>query len=192
MRIICFNRSELCSVKSIHASFRDEAELCHGAPTSALAKLSVTQYHITGSIRWCQVDTVSVYSTWKTTKTEIFCHFDTINECRYHGRVIKSPWIRWDTLRVTYSDQSWSMKLSLVVRKRVFGSFRLGHTAQLQKLAWGLKFWLQKLETLHYLDSEQQRRWSDCAGWSAPLSFAYDMTHFLMAWFNLKWFAMFI
>ena len=33
--------------------------------------------------------------------------------------------------------------------------------AQLQKLAWGLKSWLQKLETLHYLGSEQQRRWSD-------------------------------
>ena len=30
--------------------------------------------------------------------------------------------------------------------------------AQLQKLARGLKFWLQKLETLHYLGSEQQRR----------------------------------
>ena len=33
--------------------------------------------------------------------------------------------------------------------------------AQPQKLAWGLKFWLQKLETLHYLGSEQQRRRSD-------------------------------
>ena len=30
--------------------------------------------------------------------------------------------------------------------------------AQLQKLAWCLKFWLQNLETLHYLGSEQQRR----------------------------------
>ena len=29
--------------------------------------------------------------------------------------------------------------------------------AQLQKLALGLKFWLQKLETLYYLGSEQQR-----------------------------------
>ena len=35
--------------------------------------------------------------------------------------------------------------------------------AHLQKLAWGLEFWLQKLETLHYLGSEQQRCWSDCA-----------------------------
>ena len=35
--------------------------------------------------------------------------------------------------------------------------------AQLLKLAWGLKFWLQKLETSHYLGNEQQRRWSDCA-----------------------------
>ena len=41
--------------------------------------------------------------------------------------------------------------------------------AQLQKLAWGLKFWLQKLETLHYLGSEQQRRWSDCADAQADL-----------------------
>ena len=28
--------------------------------------------------------------------------------------------------------------------------------AQRQKLAWGLKFWLQKLETLHYLGSENK------------------------------------
>ena len=28
--------------------------------------------------------------------------------------------------------------------------------AQLQKLAWSLKFWLQKLETLHYLGSENK------------------------------------
>ena len=41
--------------------------------------------------------------------------------------------------------------------------------AQLQKLAWGLKFWLQKLETLHYLGSEHQRRWSDCADAQADL-----------------------
>ena len=41
--------------------------------------------------------------------------------------------------------------------------------AQPQKLAWGLKFWLQKLETLHYLGSEQQRRWSDCADAQADL-----------------------
>ena len=41
--------------------------------------------------------------------------------------------------------------------------------AQIQKLAWGLKFWLQKLETLHYLGSEQQRRWSDCADAQADL-----------------------
>ena len=54
---------------------------------------------------------------------------------------------------------------------------RLNRPAQLQKLAWGLKFWLQKLETLHYLRNEQQRRWLDCAGWSAPLLFAYDIRH---------------
>ena len=41
--------------------------------------------------------------------------------------------------------------------------------AQLQKLAGGLKFWLQKLEILHYLGSEQQRRWSDCADAQADL-----------------------
>ena len=50
--------------------------------------------------------------------------------------------------------------------------------AQLQKLSWGLKFWLQKLEPLHYLGSEQQRRWS---GWSAPLLFAYDIIH-IFSW----------
>ena len=41
--------------------------------------------------------------------------------------------------------------------------------AQPQKLAWGLKFWIQKLETLHYLGSEQQRHWSDCADAQADL-----------------------
>ena len=41
--------------------------------------------------------------------------------------------------------------------------------AQLQKLAWGLKFWLLKLETIHYLGSEQQRRRSDCAHAQADL-----------------------
>ena len=41
--------------------------------------------------------------------------------------------------------------------------------AQPQKLAWGLKFWLQTLEALHYLGSEQQRRWSDCADAQADL-----------------------
>ena len=40
-----------------------------------------------------------------------------------------------------------------------------------QKLACGLKFWLQKQETLHYQGSEQQRRWSDCA------DFGYDIRH---------------
>ena len=32
-----------------------------------------------------------------------------------------------------------------------------------------LKFWLQELETLHYLGSEQQRRCSDCADAQADL-----------------------
>ena len=41
--------------------------------------------------------------------------------------------------------------------------------AQLQKLSGGLKFWLQKLKTSHYLGSEQQRRWSDCADAQADL-----------------------
>ena len=46
--------------------------------------------------------------------------------------------------------------------------------AQLQKLAWGLKFWLQKLETIHYLGSEQQ--------WSASLFVRiWHKTRFLMA-----------
>ena len=40
---------------------------------------------------------------------------------------------------------------------------------QLQKLAWGLNVWWQKLETLHYPGSEQQRRWSHCADAQADL-----------------------
>ena len=35
--------------------------------------------------------------------------------------------------------------------------------AQLQRLATVLKFWIQKLEVLYYLGSEQRRRWSDWA-----------------------------
>ena len=65
--------------------------------------------------------------------------------------------------------------------------------AQLQKLAWGLKFWLQKLETLHNLGSEQQRRWSDCAdaydiihvfSWPGSLMFVYNGIDFLHAKIN--------
>ena len=53
----------------------------------------------------------------------------------------------------TMSDSNWPAQLHV------------------QKLACGLKFWLQKQETLHYQGSEQQRRWSDCAG------FGYDIRH---------------
>ena len=41
--------------------------------------------------------------------------------------------------------------------------------AQIQKLARGLKFWIQKLEVLYYLFIEQQRCWSDCADAQADL-----------------------
>ena len=56
--------------------------------------------------------------------------------------------------------------------------------AQLQKLAWGLKFWLHKLD----ITLSRQRttkaliRLRGCAGWSAPLLFAYEIRRFLMAW----------
>ena len=39
----------------------------------------------------------------------------------------------------------------------------LHRPAQPKKLGRGLKFRIQKLEVLYYSDSEQQRRWSDCA-----------------------------
>ena len=65
-------------------------------------------------------------------------------------------------------------------------------SAQLQKLAWGFNFWLQKLETLHYLGSEQQRRWSDCADAQADLRlcclhmtldrFSHGPAHILTEW----------
>ena len=81
------------------------------------------------------------------------------------------------------------INMSLVMRKRVFGSFRSGQTqnwpAQLQKLGWGLKFWLQKLEILHYLGSKNKG-----ADQTAPMrrlicAFVvriWHKTHFLMAW----------
>ena len=46
--------------------------------------------------------------------------------------------------------------------------------AQLHNLIWGLKIWLQKLETLHYLGSEQQRRWSDSADAQADLRLCWS------------------
>ena len=55
--------------------------------------------------------------------------------------------------------------------------------AQLQKLAWGFNFWLRKLETLHYLGSEQQRRWSDCANAQADLRLCCShMTWHVFSW----------
>ena len=53
-------------------------------------------------------------------------------------------------------------------------------SAQLQKLAWSLKFWLQKLETLYYLGSEQQRRMRRLI-WAFVVPI-WHKTHFLMAW----------
>ena len=50
--------------------------------------------------------------------------------------------------------------------------------AQLQGLAKVLKFRLHQVEVSYYPGSEQQQRWSDCAGWSAPLFFAYDINKF--------------
>ena len=51
--------------------------------------------------------------------------------------------------------------------------------AQLQKLARGLKFRIQKLEVLYYQGSKQQKCWSDrCAGWPAPLLVVYSINRF--------------
>ena len=41
--------------------------------------------------------------------------------------------------------------------------------AQLQRLDRGLQFWIQKLEILYYLGSEQQRCWTDSADMKADL-----------------------
>ena len=50
------------------------------------------------------------------------------------------------------------------------------------RLARILKFRLYQVEVLYYPGSEQQRCWSDCArrcaGWSAPLLFAYVINRF--------------
>ena len=50
--------------------------------------------------------------------------------------------------------------------------------AQLEKPARTMKLQILKLEMLYHLGSEQQRCWSDCAGWSAPLLFAYGVNRF--------------
>ena len=57
--------------------------------------------------------------------------------------------------------------------------------AQLQKLARGLKFRIQKLEVLCFLSSEQQRCWSDCANAQADLHLCCLHRHktgFLTTW----------
>ena len=55
--------------------------------------------------------------------------------------------------------------------------------AQPQKLAWRLIFWLQKLETLHYLGSEQQRCWSDCVDAQTDLHLCCShMTWHIFSW----------
>ena len=54
--------------------------------------------------------------------------------------------------------------------------------AQLQKLAWSLKFWLQKLETLHYLGSDQHPHSLICAF----VVRIWHKTHFLLAWLIFK------
>ena len=58
----------------------------------------------------------------------------------------------------------------------------INRPAQPLKLA-SLEILAIDLEILYYLSSEQQRRWSDgaCAGWSAPLLFAYDLRH-IFSW----------
>ena len=59
--------------------------------------------------------------------------------------------------------------------------------AQLQKLAWGLKFWLQKLRDITLSRQRTTKgliRLRGCAGWSAPLLFAYDIRH-VFSWPSL-------
>ena len=56
-------------------------------------------------------------------------------------------------------------------------------SAQLRRLAIyrALKFWIQQVYALYYLDSEQNRRWSDCADAQADLClccFAYGRKRF--------------
>ena len=55
--------------------------------------------------------------------------------------------------------------------------------AQLQRPARILKFRIYNLEVPFRLCSKQQRCWSDCrcAGWSAPLLFAYGIRH-IFSW----------
>ena len=49
--------------------------------------------------------------------------------------------------------------------KTCLRGFRPGKTqiGLCKKLCRGLKFWIQQLQLLYYLGSEQQKRWSDCA-----------------------------
>ena len=97
----------------------------------------------------------------------------------FTSKLLKSVEFGWISAKWHY------FYLSLIMRKRVFGSFRPGQTqtglpAHLQKLASGLKFWWQTLETLHYLGSEQQRHWSDCANEQADLRLGCSHMTFML------------
>ena len=65
--------------------------------------------------------------------------------------------------------------------KTCLWGFRRGKTirpVKLQRLARGWKFWIQKLEILCYLGSEQQRRWSVSVDAQA------DVHHIVRIWNN--------
>ena len=110
---------------------------------------------------------VSLSLTWSETPEDMFSHV----VAHFYLKLIKAL---LDELGLTYI---WLQQSEITIpfkprhEKTCLREFptRSNWPAQLQKLAWGLKFWLQKLETLHYLDSEQQRRWSDCADAQADL-----------------------
>ena len=55
------------------------------------------------------------------------------------------------------------------VSSGIFHQVHSNQPAQLQKLARILKLWIKQVQMSYYLNSEQQRCWSDCADAQADL-----------------------
>ena len=118
---------------------------------------------------------------WQTVSTMIRleqCDLDL----HYLLRAVSKLWIISDILiwmyfcSTSHTHEPWHDKTCL----REFSTRPdRNWPAQPQKLARVLKFRLYNLEILYYLS----RCWSDCgcAGWSAPLLFAYDIGH-IFSW----------
>ena len=118
------------------------------------------------------------------------CQMSQYLDCWWYSSTMRSckSW-HFQDLASFYHRQSSKIGhvyLSRATRKRVFGSFRPGHTNRLgqpQKLARVLKFRLRNLEILHYLSSENKgadQTTQMCRLICTFVSRIWHKTHFLM------------